>query len=139
MLLDSLPCTSDVERSKRTSVKQRISIYQKFSCVCTNVVSYLFRGHAMSFYSIENWFLKLHKKYLNIVSVAYPKAVKLLCSCNSYDNNHECLEYDHSPISKHFLAKKFICFAQRLFTSNSPCLLIHRHNMRYNCLFRNSL
>ena len=136
VLMDNLACTSDMERSKRTFFKQHNSIYQKFSYVDTNVLLYLFRMHAMSFYGIETWFMKLSKKDLNNISVVYHKAIKRICGRNSYDSNHECLEYARLSIFKHLLARKFICYAHRLFTSKSPCLMIHKHYLKYNSVFR---
>jgi len=109
VLIDNLACTSDMERSKRTLFKQHNSIYQKFRFVDTNVLLYLFRMHAMSFYGIETWFMKLHKKVLNNISAVYHKAIKRICGRYSYDSNHECLEYARLPIFRHILARKYIC------------------------------
>ena len=83
--------------------------------------------------------MKLHKKDLNNIPVIYHKAIKRICSRNSYDSNHECLKYAHLPVFEHFLAIKIVCYAHRLFTSKSPCLLIHKHYMKYNSVFRSSL
>ena len=128
-----------MERSKRTFFKQHISKYQKFSYVDTNVLLYLFRIHAMSFYDIETWFIKLHKKDLNNISVLYHKVIKRICGRNSYYSKHECLEYTRLPIFKHLLAWKFVCYAHRLFMSKNPSPLIHKHYLKYNSVFRNSL
>ena len=131
VLKDNLARTSDMERSKRTFFKQHISTYQNFSYVDTNIMLYLFRMHAMSFYGIETLFKKLHKKVLNNIPVVYHKAIKRNCGRNSYDSNHECLEYAHLPIFKHYLAKNFICYALRLIRSISPCLMTHKHYLKY--------
>ena len=83
--------------------------------------------------------MKLHKKYLNNISVGYHKAIKRICGRKCYDNNHECLKYIRLPIFKHPHARKFIYYAHRLFTSKSPCLTIHRHYFKYNYVSRNCL
>ena len=67
------------------------------------------------------------------------KAVKYFCGRNSYDSNHECLEYPRLPIFKHFLDRKCICYAHRLFTSIRPYLMVRKHYMKYNSVSRNSL
>ena len=118
-----------VKRSslKRTFFKQHNLIYQKFGCVDTNALLYLFRVHAMSMYDIESWFFKLHKNVFNKTSVVYQKTIKCVSGCNFYDSKHECLEYAHLLIFKHFLPRKLIRFPQRLFTSESPCLVTHKN------------
>ena len=87
VLMDNLACTSDREHSKRTFFKEHNSVDQKFSYVDTNVLLYLLTIHAMSFFGIETWVMKLHKKNLNYLSVVYHKAVKRIYGRNSYDSN----------------------------------------------------
>ena len=70
-------------------------MHQKYIYVDTNVLLYLFRTHASSFYDIETLYLKLHKTDLNNISVVYHKAIKRICGRNSYDNNRESLQYAH--------------------------------------------
>ena len=94
--------------------------------------------HVMSLYGIKTWFLKLHKKDLNHISVVYHMALKRICGRNFHDSKHECLENARLPIFKHFLARNVVCFAQRLFTSKSPCLLTNRHFLGYIPVFRKS-
>ena len=114
------------------------SIYQKFRYVDTNALLYLFRMHVMSFCGIETSFKKILKKDLNNISVVYHKAIERICVRNSYDSNDECLEYARLPIFKHFLVRKFICFAHRLFTSKRPCLMVHKHYLKYKSFLRKS-
>ena len=114
------------------------SIKEKFCYGNANVPLYLFRKHAMSFYGLETWSLKLHKKCLNNTSEVYHKAFKRICGRNSYDNNNECLEYVHFPTYKHFLDRKPFFFIKD-FSSKSPCFIIHKHCLKYNFVFRNSL
>ena len=99
----------------------------------------IFRMHAMSLYGIETWFMKLHKKDLNIISVVYHMAIKRTCGHNACNSNHECPDHTRLPNFKHSLARKLICFAQRLITSKCSCLMILRHYLRYSSAFRNSL
>ena len=93
----------------------------------------------MSFYGIETWFIKLHKNYLNNISVVYHKDIKSICCRNSYDNNHRCHEYARLPTFRHFLARKFICYVHRLFTLKNPCLMILKHYLKYSFVSRISL
>ena len=57
VLMDNLVCTSDLERSKHIFFKQHNSIYKKNTFTVTNVLLYIFRIHALSFYSKETLFL----------------------------------------------------------------------------------
>ena len=137
--MENMSCTSDVERSKRSFFKQNYLIYQKISYDGANILLHLFRIHAMPFYGIETWFLKLHNKYLSNVSVAYNKAIKRIYGRDFYDSNHERFEYARLRMFKHFIARKFICFAPRLFTSKNSCHMIYRQYLQCNSVFRNSL
>ena len=139
VVIDNLPCSSYMDRSKRTFIKQHNSLYQKFGYVDTIVLLYLFRMNAMPFYSTTTWLLKLHKKDLNNISVVYHKAIERIWGRNFYDINHECLEYACLPNFKHFLARNFFCFALRLFTSKCSCFMIHKHYFKYNSVLRNNL
>ena len=49
-----------------------------------------FKLHAMSFYGVETWFMKIRTKGLNTISIAYHKAIKRMCNKRPYDSNHEC-------------------------------------------------
>ena len=60
----------------------------------------------MSFHGVETWFLKLHTKDLNNISIAYHKANKRMCNEGQYDSNLECLERVNLPNFKHLVAKK---------------------------------
>ena len=62
-----------------------------------------------------------------------------ICGRNSYDSNHECLEYACLPIFKYFLARKLMCNAHRPITSKNQCLMIHKHYLKYISVFINSL
>ena len=75
---------------------------QKNNYVDTNVTLYIFRTHFTSFLSIETWFLKLHNKYQNNISVVYHKVFIRICGWNSYGSNHECLQYSSLPILRTF-------------------------------------
>ena len=98
-----------------------------FSFIASNLLLYLFRTHARSLYGIETWFLKMHKKDLNNMSVVYHMATERICGRNFYDSKHDCLKFARLSSFKHFLARNFVCFAQRLLTSKSQILVIHRH------------
>ena len=101
--------------------KQFHSIHNNFHCVDQEVQINLFELHVMSFYGVETWFMKLHTKDLNNISIAYHKAIKRMCNKRPYDSNHECLKRVNLPIFKYLFAKKLINFAFSFFQSNSPC------------------
>ena len=69
------------------------------------VLIHFFKLHAMSFYGVETWFMKLHTKDLNNISIAYHKAIKRICNKILNDSNHECLERVYLPIFKILVAK----------------------------------
>ena len=126
VLTDDLSCANDVKRTKLAFFKQFNSIYHKFSFVDKNVLLHLFRLHAMSFYGAETWYIKLNKKDLKNISVPYHKAIKRICGGNSYESIHECLEQVNVSLFKHFLAKKQIQLAFRLFHSRNQSLSNHK-------------
>ena len=103
----------------------------------TNVLSYLFTSFTSSFYGIELWFQKIPNNQLNLISVAYHKAVKRMVGFNVWDSNHLACEIAQVYIFKHLLARRLICFWHRLFRSTSPCIYNLRYYWRYNSnLFR---
>ena len=91
-LSDNLTCTKDIERAKKSFFKQFFSLNNKFYCMDQKVLISLIKLHAMSFYGVETWFIKLHTKGLNNTPIAYDKAIKRTCNRRAYDSNHDCLE-----------------------------------------------
>ena len=69
----------------------------------------------------------------------YHKAIERICGRNSYDSYHDCIEYACLSIFKHVLARKFICYAHRHFTSKSPCVMTHKHYLKCNSVLRKSV
>ena len=55
------------------------------------VLMHLFKLHAMLFYGVEAWFMKLHTKDFNSISIVYRKAIKRICKKRACDSNHEFL------------------------------------------------
>ena len=55
VLPGELSCAKDVERAKLAFFKQFNFLYHKVSFVDKNILLYLFRLHAMSFYSAGTW------------------------------------------------------------------------------------
>ena len=135
VLADDLSCTKDVERAKMSFFKQFNSLYCKFSCMDQKVLLHLFKMHAMCFYGVESWFIKLYKKDLNNISIPYHKAIKRACKRNVYDSNHECLEMANLPIFKHLVAKRLISFAFSIGDTDSPCLANHKPYLRFQSTF----
>ena len=92
----------------------------------------------MSFCGVETWFLKLHTKDLNNISISYHKAIKRMCNKRPYDSHHQCLKRVNLPNFKPLVeTKKLIKFAFSLFHSNSPCLSSHKYYFRaYSTMVR---
>ena len=42
----------------------------------------------MSFYGVGTWFMKLHTKYFNNISIAYHRTIERMCNKIPYDSNH---------------------------------------------------
>ena len=96
------------KEQKHVSSNSSIHFLKKFHCMDQKVLIHLFELHAMSFYSVETWFIKLQTKDLFNISIAYHKALKRMCNIRPYDRNHECLERVNLPNFKHLVAKKVI-------------------------------
>ena len=79
------------------------------------VLIHLLKLHAISFYGVETWFMKLHTKDLDNISIAYHKTIKRMYNKTPYDSNHECLERVNLQIFLHLVAKKLNNFAVILF------------------------
>ena len=126
VLSDGLTCTRDVERAKVSFFNQFYSLYNKFYCMDQKLLIYLFKLHAMSFYGVEAWFMKLHTKVLNNILIAYCKAIKRMCNIRPYESNHECLERVNLLTFNHLGAKILINFAFSVLHSKSPCLSSHK-------------
>ena len=99
VLSDDLTSTKDVERVKASFFKQFFSHYNKFCCMDQKVLIQLLELHALSFYGVETWFMKLHTTDLNNILIAYHKAIKRMCNKRPYDSNQECLEKGQSTNS----------------------------------------
>ena len=124
VLIDNVSCTSNIERSKRIFFNQHNSTHQEFSYVDINVKLDFFQNACYAILWYWKWFVRLHKKDLNNISVVCQIAIKRMRGRNSCNGNHECLQYDRLPVFKPFHARKFICYTHRVFTSKSPCLVI---------------
>ena len=98
VLSDDLSCTKDVERAKACFFKQFYSLHNKFHCMDQKVLIHLFKLHAMSFYGVEIWFMKLHTKDLNNISIVYHKYVRSMCNRKPYGSSHDCLERVKVPV-----------------------------------------
>ena len=120
----------DVQREKVSFFKQFYSLYEKLFCTNHKVLIHLIKIHAICFYSVETWLMKLHTKDLNNISVAYHKAIKRVCNKRSYNSTHGCLERVNLPIFKHSNDKKVINSGFSIFQSDGPCLLSHKYYFR---------
>ena len=112
----------DIDRALSSFLKQFNSLYSKFSFVDRNVLYFLFKSFATSFYGMETWFEKIKQCDLNRISVAYHKAVKRVAGMNVWDSNHAACHVVGVPIFKHFVARRIICFWHKLINSKSESL-----------------
>lgn len=135
MLRSDGQISSDIDRVLNSFMRQFNSMYGKFYYMDINVLSYLFKSFTSSFYGIELWFQKIPISQLNLMSIAYHKAIKRMVGLNMWDSNHLACEIAHVYIFKHLLARRLICFWHRLFTSKSPCMA----NLGYYWRFSSNL
>ena len=138
VLMDNLACTSDMNGQNVLFSSNIIQYTKNQLCWYQRPVISFRNARYVILWHINLVYESTQKKDQNNISVVYHKAIKRICGRISYDSNHECMEYARLPIFKLFLARKFICYAHRLFIPKSPCLMIHKHYLKYNSVFRNS-
>ena len=76
-------------------------MYSKFYFTDRNIIAYLFKSYASSFYGIDLWFDKIYEYQMNKISVAYHKAIKRICGMNVWDSNHDACEVMVVNICRH--------------------------------------
>ena len=96
------------------------------------MLAFLFKSYTSSFYGLEVIYDRIPTFLMNRISVAYHKAVKKIAGLNTWDSNHEACETVGVFLFKHLLAKRQLCFWNKLSNSVSPCLA----NLKY--YFRSS-
>ena len=64
------------EEQNHVSSKQFYSLHNKSHCMDQKVLIHLFKLRAISICGVETWFIKLHTKDLNNISIPYHKAIK---------------------------------------------------------------
>ena len=131
ILTDNNELGLDVDRILDAFLKQFNSMYSKFNFVHSDMLFYMFKSFAFSFYGMETWFGNPKKCDLNRISVAYHKAVKRISGFNTWDSNHAACEIVGVPIFKHLMAKRMICFWHSIFNSKSVCLANLTYYLKY--------
>ena len=131
ILSDNNDLGLDVDRVLNSFLKQFNSLYAKFSFVHRDILFFLFKSFATSFYGIETWFGKPKIFDLNRISVAYHKAVKRISGFNVWDSNHTACELVNVPIFKHLIAKRMICFWHNIIHSKSLCMTHLNYYFKY--------
>ena len=81
VLSENLTYAKDVERAETRFFTQFYSFYNVLYYINQKVLKHLLKLHAMSFYGVKTWFMKLHTKDLNNISIAYHKATKRIIVC----------------------------------------------------------
>ena len=75
-LSEDLKNSKDVDRVMGAFLKPFLCIYSKFSYTNIEVLTFLFKTYASSFYGIETWFNSFRNREIRSISVSYQKAVK---------------------------------------------------------------
>ena len=113
----------DSDRLMSDFLIQFNSLYQKFSFTSSNVLHFLFKTYASSFYGVELWYNdKNRKKLLHNISVSYHKAVKRIAHLNVWDSNHLACEIVRVNIFKHLQAKRMYKYCWSLMNSKNSTL-----------------
>ena len=122
-LSDHIDIGPDSNRALATFLKQYNSLYSKFSFADRNVLIYLFKSYATSFYGIELWYSdSIRQPPYHKLAVAYHKAIKKMVGLNVWDSNHHACALSSLPIFKHLLARRSLNFYCSLIKSKSPCI-----------------
>ena len=87
--------------------------------------------HTSSFYGAELWYGSLQYKNINKIAVTYHKALKRVARMNVWDSNHVACEKVGTPIFKHLITKRALCFFFKIISSPSPCITPYKHFLRH--------
>ena len=130
-LSEDMTNSKDVDRVMGAFLKQFHGMYSKFSYTDIEVLRFLFKTYASSFYGIETWFNSFGTREIRSISVSYHKAVKKIAGLQVWDGNHEACEVVRVSLFKHLLAKRMICFFNSLINSDSDCITPFRYYFRF--------
>ena len=130
---DNLKLDSDVLRCTNSFFKQFNSVYHKFYFMNRDIVIFLMQTYCCSFYASELWFYdKFYLRRMNILSIAYHKAVKRMVNLSPWDNNHYACDLAGMAIFKHLLNSRILSFMFSVLKFNSLCLENFKYYLRYD-------
>ena len=120
---ECLKIESDVMRVVNSFFAQFYSFYSKFNFVNLNILSFLFKSYATSFYGIELWYQFLgNKNVMRKCAVAYHTAIKRLCGLNKWASSHETCALANQQVFSHFIVQRTFNYYTALVNSKSPCI-----------------
>ena len=119
LLSEDFKIKADCDRALKSFFKQFNSMYNKFNFLPIEVLSFLFKTYATSFYGIHLWFeQRILKTDTKKLEVAYHKAIKKVVGLEVWRSNHDACEKMGIDVFKHLLSKRMINFYFSAISSN---------------------
>ena len=135
-LSEDFDIKADCDRALKMFLKQFNAMYQKFSFLSTNVLSFLFKTYTSSFYGINLWFEQnLRNSLTRKLEISYHKAVKKVMKLEMWRSNHNACEQMGVDLFKHLLSKRLLTFY--FATINSNCKMISK--LKYHFMLSSQL
>jgi len=126
-LTDELSLHRDIDRVLSSFLKQFNAMYYKFNFVDPDILYYLFKTYACSFYGVAMWYGRTFKScHVRKLAIAYHKAVKKVAHMNIWDSNHAACEKVRVDTFPHLIAKKLVSFYSRIGRSKCSMFVILR-------------
>ena len=138
-LSEDMRISYDVERAMRAFLVQYNSMFSRFHSMDDEVLRFLFRTYTSSFYGVELWYGSSCYRHVSNLAVSYHKAVKRVARMNVWDSNHVACDIVGTPIFRHLIAKRAVCFFFSLINSSSPCIIPFRYFLKYNSHIRKEI
>ena len=133
ILSDVLSIHEDTERVLNSFLKQFNALYYRFNFIQSDILKFLFKTYAFSFYGSELWFETISQnKCFNNLAIAYHKAVKRICHLNVWDSNHLACELVGVPVFKHLHASRIFEFYLSLLNSRTPVYSFMKYYFRFS-------
>ena len=132
-LSEVLSIYEDTERVLHSFLKQFNGLYYRFNFIPNEILKFLFKTYAFSFYGSELWFETiLQNKCFNNLAIGYHKAVKRVCHLNVWDSNHRACELVGVPVFKHLQAARLYEFYLTLLDSCTPIYSLLKYYFRFS-------
>ena len=133
IISNNLDLNSDIKRATNAFLSQFNSFYHKFNFLHNEVLYFLFKTYATSFYGCGLWFeQKINNNKINKISIVFHKAIKKIAGLLPWDSNHQACSIVGINVFKHFLAKRL--FNQFVSIINSKNEIMSK--LKYFFIFR---